>query len=113
MCTVLHCIITVLLLYYYCIVHCIIHARANCIIHCTVFSKTVTVLERNREMAKPQKMGLFVAQFVFAEFGPACVMSIGVMCYRSGDVPPALLLHVHTINFEPVVLTTCSHRISM
>ena len=42
-------------------------------------------------------MELLVAQIVLAEFGPACVMSAGGMCHRSGGVPPALLLNVHTI----------------
>ena len=42
-------------------------------------------------------MESFVAQIVLAEFGPACVMSAGGTCHRSGDVPPVLLLHVHTI----------------
>ena len=47
-------------------------------------------------MAKPQKVESFVAQIVLAEFGSACAVSAGGMCHRSGDVPPVLLLHVHT-----------------
>ena len=60
-------------------------------------SATLPVLERNREMAKLQKTESSVAQIVLAEFGPACVMSAGGTCHRSGDVPPVLLLHVHII----------------
>ena len=64
---------------------------------CYGTSATLPVLERNREIAKPRKMELFVAQIVLAEFGPACVMSAGCMCHMSGDVPPVLLLRVHII----------------
>ena len=62
---------------------------------------TLHVLERNRAMAKPQNVESFVAQIVLAEFGPACVMSAGGTCHRSGDVPPVLLLHVHNFSTYP------------
>jgi hypothetical protein len=51
-------------------------------------SASLLVLEGNRELKKPQKMELFIAQIVLAEFGPACVMSVGGTCHRSGDVSP-------------------------
>ena len=69
-------------------------------------SATLPVLERNREMAKPQKMELFVVRTVLAEFGPACAVSAGGMCHRSGDVPPVLLLHVHTFFHLPCSQTS-------
>ena len=57
-------------------------------------------------MAKPQRMELFVVRTVLAEFGPACVVSAGGMCHRSGDVPPVLLLHVHTFFHLPCSQTS-------
>ena len=69
-------------------------------------SATLPVLERNREMAKLQKTESFVAQIVLAECGPACVMSAGGTCHRSGDVPPVLLLHVHTFFHLPCSQTS-------
>ena len=42
-------------------------------------------------------MESFMVQIVVAEFGPACVMSAGGTCHRSGDVPSVLLLHVDII----------------
>ena len=76
-----------------------IHLRVRLKINLLRYFCHSTVLERNREMAKPQKMELFMAQIVLAEFGLAwhCVMSVGGTCHRSGDVPPVLLLHVHII----------------
>ena len=61
-------------------------------------SATLPVLEGNREMAKPQQMELFVARTVLAEFGPACAVSAGGTCHRSGDVSPVLLSHVHNLS---------------
>ena len=58
--------------------------------NCYGTSATLPVLERNREMAKPQKMELFVVAIVLAEFGPACIVSAGGMCHRFWGCAPGL-----------------------
>ena len=75
-------------------------------------SANLLVLERNREITKPQMMELFVVRTVLAGFEPACAVGAGCMCHRSEDEPPVLFFYVHT-SFQPIVLTNKRHRISM
>ena len=72
----------------------------------TVPSATLPVLERNREMAKPQRMELFIVRIVLAEFGPACAVSAGDTCHKSGGVSPVLRLHVHNFFHLPCSQTS-------